>query len=110
MSRGLRVEPDAAIFVSDQTARPPFRVLCLDGGGMRGLYTAAYLCCVSEGFSKKRGVGELDLGLGFNLIAGTSTGAISFVRRDATTIASVSPNQAQYARGGRAAIRQIHRR
>lgn len=70
------MEPDAAIFESDQTARPPFRVLCLDGGGMRGLYTAAYLCCVSEGFSKRRGVGELDLGLGFNLIAGTSTGAI----------------------------------
>ena len=43
---------------------------------MRGLYTAAYLCCVSRGFSKRRNVGELDLGAGFDLIAGTSTGAI----------------------------------
>jgi hypothetical protein len=61
---------------AEDVASPPFRVLCLDGGGMRGLYTATYLCCLSEGFSKKRGVGDLDVGAAFHLIAGTSTGAI----------------------------------
>lgn len=53
-----------------------FRVLCLDGGGMRGLYTAAYLDCVSEAFSRHRDCGPLDLGKAFDLIVGTSTGAL----------------------------------
>lgn len=43
---------------------------------MRGLYTATYLSCLLEGFAKKRGVAELDLGRAFDLIVGTSTGAI----------------------------------
>ena len=54
----------------------PFRVLCLDGGGMRGIYTASYISHLARGFSEKRGVGPLDVGAGFNLIVGTSTGAI----------------------------------
>jgi uncharacterized protein len=54
----------------------PFRVLCLDGGGMRGIYTASYISHLAQGFSAKRGVGPLDVGAGFNLIVGTSTGAI----------------------------------
>jgi uncharacterized protein len=53
-----------------------FRVLSLDGGGMRGLYTATYLSCLLEGFAKKRRVSELDLAKAFDLIVGTSTGAI----------------------------------
>src|SRR5579864_5106805 len=53
-----------------------FRVLCLDGGGMRGCYTAAYLCCIAEAFAKKRSCAELDIGAAFNLIVGTSTGAM----------------------------------
>lgn len=53
-----------------------FRVLCLDGGGMRGLYTAAYLSCVGEAFALKRKSAELDIGAAFNLIVGTSTGAM----------------------------------
>lgn len=54
----------------------PFRVLGLDGGGMRGTYTATYLSCVTNSFTIKRSVAALDLGAGFDLIVGTSTGAI----------------------------------
>jgi len=53
-----------------------YRVLSIDGGGMRGLYSVSYL----EGLvslAKKRFSTDLsDLGKEFNLIAGTSTGAI----------------------------------
>jgi uncharacterized protein len=58
------------------TVTKPFRVLCLDGGGMRGVYTAAYLLGLSGAFAIKRSLGPLDVGAAFNLIAGTSTGAI----------------------------------
>lgn len=54
----------------------PFRVLCLDGGGMRGIYTAAFLDRLLDQYRRIRGEGHLDLAGGFNLIAGTSTGAI----------------------------------
>ncbi len=51
----------------------PYRVLSLDGGGMRGLYTAAVLNSLSDRF----GSGDfLDIGKGFDLIVGTSTGGI----------------------------------
>ena len=51
----------------------PFRVLSLDGGGMRGLYTASVLSTLAQRFSPSN---QLDIGKGFNLIAGTSTGGI----------------------------------
>lgn len=60
---------------SDNDARP-FRVLSLDGGGMRGLYTATLLQRLSSRFSEQRNVGELDIGKGFDLVVGTSTGGI----------------------------------
>lgn len=58
------------------TLQRPFRVLSLDGGGMRGIYTAQYLAFLAGGFSKKTGRKTLDVGSGFDLIVGTSTGAI----------------------------------
>ncbi len=54
----------------------PYRVLSLDGGGMRGLYTATLLQTLATRFSGSRKVHELDVGKGFDLITGTSTGGI----------------------------------
>lgn len=54
-----------------------FRVLSVDGGGMRGIYSAAYLAALEQGFSQQRGAPQgLDIGSAFKLIVGTSTGAI----------------------------------
>jgi uncharacterized protein len=54
----------------------PYRVLSLDGGGMRGIYTAAFLDRLVSQFARTRNVESLDLGKGFSLITGTSTGVI----------------------------------
>src|SRR4051812_38010157 len=43
---------------------------------MRGIYTAAFLDHLITQFARTRGVECLDLGKGFDLITGTSTGAI----------------------------------
>src|SRR6185503_7660313 len=53
-----------------------FRVLSLDGGGMRGTYTATYLACLAATFSRRRNVPAIDVGAAFDLIVGTSTGGI----------------------------------
>lgn len=45
----------------------PFRVLSLDGGGMRGVYTSTYLGELANAFARKRGVAALDVGKGFDL-------------------------------------------
>jgi hypothetical protein len=52
------------------------RVLCIDGGGMRGIYTAAYIEGLVQRFAAQRNVPGLDFGKAFKLIVGTSTGAI----------------------------------
>ena len=63
---------DAAL-TSPQTKRP-FRVLVLDGGGMRGLYAATVLQSLLELQAGETSVP--DLGQRFDLMAGTSTGGL----------------------------------
>ncbi len=46
-------------------------MLSLDGGGMRGIYTAAFLGRLTDQFARIRGESALDLGRGFDLITGT---------------------------------------
>lgn len=52
------------------------RVLSIDGGVMRGLYSATYLNLLAQHYAASRKVSELDVGAGFNLIVGVGTGAI----------------------------------
>jgi predicted acylesterase/phospholipase RssA len=54
----------------------PFRVLSIDGGGIRGLYSATLIEELALRFARTRGAPALDVGKGFDLIAGTSTGGI----------------------------------
>jgi len=64
------------IHKENQEFKRPYRVLSLDGGGMRGIYTGAFLARLTDQFARLRGESALDLGRGFDLITGTSTGAI----------------------------------
>ena len=52
------------------------RVLSIDGGGVRGIYAAAYLDELEQGFVMRRTAQGLDIGKATDLIVGTSTGAI----------------------------------
>lgn len=47
----------------------PMRILCLDGGGMKGVFACSYLASLESFF-------KVDLAKHFDLIAGTSTGGI----------------------------------
>ena len=51
---------------------PPLRVLSLDGGGMRGLYTATLISSLASSLRGK----PVDIGSVFDVIVGTSTGGI----------------------------------
>jgi hypothetical protein len=54
----------------------PYRVLALDGGGIRGLYTATVLDSLASFFAARRKDANHDIGRMFHLITGTSTGGI----------------------------------
>lgn len=54
----------------------PFRVLTIDGGGMRGLYSATVLRTLVSRYDKAYHTSEADIGGAFDLICGTSTGSI----------------------------------
>lgn len=54
----------------------PFRVLSIDGGGMRGVYSATYLAELEKGFRREDTPQGLDVAKAFQLIVGTSTGAM----------------------------------
>lgn len=69
-------EPEPEEEVGGKPVLKPYRVLSLDGGGMRGIYTAEFLERLTCYFARSRNVDALDLGKGFDLITGTSTGAI----------------------------------
>ena len=68
--------PEPGQQVGGKPALKPYRVLSLDGGGMRGIYTAEFLDRLTCYFARSRNMEALDLGKGFDLITGTSTGAI----------------------------------
>ena len=52
------------------------RVLSIDGGGMRGLYTSAYLSGLAKQAAARRSLDDIDVGKTFDLVVGTSTGGI----------------------------------
>ena len=54
----------------------PKRLLALDGGGIRGLITLGYLARIEEILRRRYGKSDLVLADYFDLVGGTSTGAI----------------------------------
>jgi len=61
---------------SGQYNNKKYRVLSIDGGGTRGLFSCSYLQGMVNTSKAKFGVELTDLGKEFDLIVGTSTGAI----------------------------------
>ncbi len=53
-----------------------FKVLSIDGGGLRGLYSASFLQGLANLASNRFNTNIVDFGKEFDLIVGTSTGAI----------------------------------
>lgn len=60
----------------NSTVQDPYRVLTIDGGGMRGLYSAMKLKLLVDRFNPGKIIQAPDIGATFDLICGVSTGAI----------------------------------
>jgi len=74
---GRRVQEHGALSVDPRAPGDrPRRILALDGGGIRGVITLGVLSRVEEILRERRGDPELVLADEYDLIAGTSTGAI----------------------------------
>ena len=63
--------------LQERLAEPgPKRLLALDGGGIRGLISLGYLACIEAELRRRYDAPDLVLSDYFDLIGGTSTGAI----------------------------------
>jgi putative ABC transport system permease protein len=64
--------------MSENGSNTPYRVLSLDGGGIRGFYTAALLSRLGRHYAgaSRGGSASPDLGTRFDLVCGNSAGAI----------------------------------
>ena len=60
----------------EESIKRPYRVLSIDGGGMRGLYTSTFMQSLASAFAKPPQGSFVDIGKAFDLIVGTSTGGI----------------------------------
>ncbi|GAM11192.1 patatin-like protein 1 [Geobacter sp. OR-1] len=69
----MGVKPVAS---GNTTSQKYFRILSIDGGGIRGIIPAAVLTKVEEAIRSKTNDNNLKIGDCFDMIAGTSTGGI----------------------------------
>ena len=62
--------------------RPPYKLLALDGGGIRGIITIEVLGRIERTLQERLGAGDgFTLSQYFDYIAGTSTGAVTAMPR-----------------------------
>ena len=74
---GTGAEHRATTPLAERLREPgPKRLLALDGGGIRGLITLGYLARIEEMLRRRYGKSDLVLADYFDLVGGTSTGAI----------------------------------
>ena len=71
--------------MSSSSGKKPFKILSIDGGGIKGLYSAIVLEHLEEEFCKKNGKSLSDY---FDMICGTSTGGLIALALSVKTPAS----------------------